>query len=411
MYKNIYDFISRNWGITEQIYTEEKGDVIALPFPYNSPCGGNGFKAFFYWDTYFACRGLLAQNFYQMAENNLKNFIYEVNRFGFIPNMNRVFSLNRSQVPFFGALIELFIPYKKDDKTFLAEMAKALEEELKFWTENRCFENGLFHYGSNSSNEGKINFYDKIAVPRIGCNPNITEKEKIKQAEAFLAEAESGWDFTPRFEQKCNQMAAIDLNSLICKDYKGLSNLYKLLGNNDLELAYLDKFNNLKETIQKVFWNETRGGFFDFCPETNEFSQIFSCAGLFPLFCEIATKEQAEKSLQLMEKVLECNFGLAACEKTENSAQNLQWDYPNAWPPLQFIAIEGLDNYDFSDKAKILAKKYLDTVTCNFSKNNQLYEKYNAVSGKLDVVDEYPMPPMFGWSAGTFVYCYNYLGK
>ena len=138
MYKNIYDFISHNWGITEQICTEEKGDVIALPFSYNSPCGGNGFKAFFYWDTYFACRGLLAQNFYQMAENNLKNFIYEINKFGFIPNMNRVFSLNRSQVPFFGALIELFIPYQKDGKTFLAEMAEALEKELKFWKSEPC---------------------------------------------------------------------------------------------------------------------------------------------------------------------------------------------------------------------------------------------------------------------------------
>ena len=159
MYKVIYDFIDKNWHVTTQLTDNKNKDVIALPYPYNSPCSDNGFKAFFYWDSYFICRGLLVQNHIGLAENNLRNFIYEINKFGFIPNMNRLHSLNRSQVPLLGALIEAFIPYKKNDVNFLSEMVGALEKELLFWEKNRRFENGMFHYGTNATDQEKINFY------------------------------------------------------------------------------------------------------------------------------------------------------------------------------------------------------------------------------------------------------------
>ena len=412
MYKVIYDFIDKNWHVTTQLTDNKNKDVIALPYPYNSPCSDNGFKAFFYWDSYFICRGLLVQNHIGLAENNLRNFIYEINKFGFIPNMNRLHSLNRSQVPLLGALIEAFIPYKKNDVNFLSEMVGALEKELLFWEKNRRFENGMFHYGTNATDQEKINFYKKIAVPRIKYDSNVNYAVKIQRAEATLAEAESGWDFTPRFERNCNQIAAVDLNSLIAKNYKIIAGLYELLGNNRLKEIYLEKFNFLKQLIQKVFWDEKRGGFFDYCPTENRLLSIYSCASFFPLWCNLATEEQAEKSLSLLEKTLEYDFGLVACEK-KNEIKNsfLQWDYPNLWPPLQLIVMEGLNNYNFVNKAKVIAEKYLDVVSNNFDKHKQLYEKYNAVSGQIDVVDEYPMPPMLGWSAGTFVCCYHYFEK
>jgi alpha,alpha-trehalase len=40
-----------------------------------------------------------------------------------------------------------------------------------------------------------------------------------------------------------------------------------------------------------------------------------------------------------------------------------------------------------------------------------LWEKYNAVTGTTDVVNEYKMPPMMGWTAGVFVFAAGHLNQ
>ena len=49
------------------------------------------------------------------------------------------------------------------------------------------------------------------------------------------------------------------------------------------------------------------------------------------------------------------------------------------------------------------------TVIRNFEKTGDLWEKYNVVTGTTEVVDEYKMPRMVGWTAGVFVYAAEYL--
>ncbi|HCH84090.1 MAG TPA: alpha,alpha-trehalase, partial [Lentisphaeria bacterium] len=56
-----------------------------------------------------------------------------------------------------------------------------------------------------------------------------------------------------------------------------------------------------------------------------------------------------------------------------------------------------------------IARKYVDTVVRNFERTGALWEKYNVVTGSVDVKDEYKMPQMLGWTAGAFVYAADYL--
>ena len=53
---------------------------------------------------------------YEMVLNNLRNFFYELEKFGFIPNGSRSYYLNRSQPPFLGALIKLVLELFPEDK-------------------------------------------------------------------------------------------------------------------------------------------------------------------------------------------------------------------------------------------------------------------------------------------------------
>ena len=58
-----------------------------------------------------------------------------------------------------------------------------------------------------------------------------------------------------------------------------------------------------------------------------------------------------------------------------------------------------------------IAKKYLYNICVNFEKSGHLWEKYNVVTGTLDVRDEYEMPAMLGWTAACFVFFLDYVNK
>ena len=121
----------------------------------------------------------------------------------------------------------------------------------------------------------------------------------------------------------------------------------------------------------------------------------------------MATQAQAEAARRNLSK-FEYAFGVAACEKTDQKIV-YQWDYPNGWPPLFYIVVNGLNNYGFEEDARRIAEKYVDVVTRNFQSTGDLWEKYNVVDGSIQVKNEYVMPAMMGWTAGIFVFCYHFL--
>ena len=48
-------------------------------------------------------------------------------------------------------------------------------------------------------------------------------------------------------------------------------------------------------------------------------------------------------------------------------------------------------------------------VVKTFGETRNLWEKYNVREGNINVSNEYDMPTMLGWSAGTFIYVSDYL--
>jgi len=55
-----------------------------------------------------------------------------------------------------------------------------------------------------------------------------------------------------------------------------------------------------------------------------------------------------------------------------------QWDFPNAWPPMQAFIIEGLErtkDENAQSVARNLAEVWLHTNYKGFTENNLMYEK------------------------------------
>ena len=93
---NVREYIRSNW----QKSLRERGhrqDGIPLPYPYYSPCAQGLFDEFYYWDTCFINKGLLADGNVEGALHNALNMAYLIEQYGFMPNAAVRGMLNRSQ--------------------------------------------------------------------------------------------------------------------------------------------------------------------------------------------------------------------------------------------------------------------------------------------------------------------------
>jgi alpha,alpha-trehalase len=78
-----------------------------------------------------------------------------------------------------------------------------------------------------------------------------------------------------------------------------------------------------------------------------------------------------------------------------------QWDAPNGWAPLQWIAVQGLGRYGQSRLASAVATRWLTTVCRTYRETGKLLEKYDVEEARPGGGGEYPLQDGFGWTNGV----------
>jgi len=398
--QSVFEYIKSHWQDTIRFEPKDKGTLIGLPYPYTVPCIKEPtMQNNFYWDTYFTNVGLLRQGFEELAKNNVNNLLYEFERFGFVPNGNRTYFLDRSQPPYLSVMIKQ-INEANPDKKWLKYAYEIWKKEYRFWMEKRMTPVGLNRHFHHSTDGELIEFWNDVKH-RLIFKPK-SRKEILKISGQYLAEGETGWDFTPRFETHCADFAPVDLNSLLFMNEMNAAHFCEILNDNERD-AWIQRAEKRKVLLNDYCWNPEKGIYYDYDFVNHRQSKIASLGTFFPLWANVASTEQAKLVVSNL-SLFEFEYGVSACE---NSDQEIvyQWDYPNGWPPLFYITIAGLKNYGFMDDARRIAEKYMKVVDKNFKETGELWEKYNVVDGSIKVKNEYEMPAMMGWTAGVFVYC------
>jgi len=258
--KKVNDFIKTHWKDSVRHQTEDKGDLIGMPFPYTVPCPqGKEMQNIFYWDVYFINIGLIRQGFVDLAKNNVDNLLYLVERYGYIPNGNRTFFLNRSQPPFLGLMIRDIFDATQDKK-WLTDSFSIWKKEYEFWDQNRKTPAGLTRHLHHSTNKNLLRFYEDELVCRIKFNLQ-NENDKIEIANHYLAEAETGWDFTPRFHQRAADFIQVELNCILYLCEQNAAYFSDILELKDTEV-WRDRAEKRKELILELLWNESESFFY-----------------------------------------------------------------------------------------------------------------------------------------------------
>ena len=139
------------------------------------------------------------------------------------------------------------------------------------------------------------------------------------------------------------------------------------------------------EQFLKVLWRK------------GELTGIASAAMLYPLFCGIATPEQAQVVADAVRAQLLAPGGIA----TTATVTGQQWDAPNGWAPLQWIAIEGLGNYGFATLAADIAHRWIHENLEVYRATGKLVEKYDVSGDAAGGGGESPLQDGFGWTNGV----------
>lgn len=402
------------WGVLTRTPGDEKSSLIPLPKPYIVP--GGRFSEIYYWDSYFTMLGLQASGREDMIQNMVDNFTYLINTIGYIPNGNRNYFKGRSQPPFYALMVQLLREEKGN--TVLTEYLPYLQKEHAYWMQGKdTLTEDNTASGHVACLPGGVllnRYWDEHNTPRPeSLREDIELAHEATEDTGALyrhirAAAESGWDFSSRWFKQAGRFNSIhttdiipvDLNCLLFYLESTISEAAKLAGKIQEALSYSMLAAKRKTAIQEYCWNKKQQFYTDYDFKQQQPKNNITMAGVFPLFFGIATPEQAEKTSVILHKQLLKAGGCAAT--TETSGQ--QWDSPNGWAPLQYMAIKGLEKYGMHNLAAEIAKRWINLNIKVYKATGKLMEKYNvADTNLLAGGGEYPSQDGFGWTNGVLL--------
>ena len=379
---------------------------VDLPYRYTSPCikDTGRFYFFFYWDTYFTNFGLLKSGRADIAKENILNMLWLIRRQGYMPNHVGIY--NRSQPPYLCRMVRTYIA-ATGDRSILPEAAQGLLAEYNYWMTAHLNGTGLNQYAMHDTWAGQEEFGRFHRVTAIKPVEGKTIEEIRRSGADHLAEAETGCDFTPRFENRALDFVATDLNALLYEYELTLAQYQTELGWN-YNLNFKERAEKRKELINKYLWNEEKGWFFDYDYINDRSSNTAAITGLLMMVAGIASKEQAARMVKNL-NWFEREHGIAFTPDAPG-CRNFQWSFPNVWPPMAWLTVEALRKYGYETEARRLAGKYVKTARSLFAKTGQLWEKTDAETGDV-AGGEYDAAPMIGWTAGVYIALADYLNE
>ena len=385
--------------------------LVTVPQPYVVP--GGRFREMYYWDSYFTMLGLAESGRRDLVSAMVRNFAFLIDRFGHVPNGTRTYYLSRSQPPFFFAMVGLVSP--ADPAAAFADFLPQLRREYAFWMDGeRTLKPGTAHRRAVAMADGSIlnRFWDDRETPRDEAYREDTDLARASgRPAAFLyrdirAAAESGWDFSSRWfadgrtraTMDTTHIVPVDLNSLLFGLENSIRAGCRRRGDEVCALEFARRAAARRRSIDRYLWDAREGTYLDYQWVKKSRVPRVSAATLYPLFVSMASRAQAASVANVAARELLKAGGIVST--TVDTGQ--QWDSPNGWAPLQWIAVSGLRDNGQSALAATIACRWMANVTDVYRHSGKLVEKYDVVSvGRSGGRGEYPLQDGFGWTNGV----------
>lgn len=379
-------YIADYWPKLTRFHPNDDESLIGLPHPYLVPSYAEGhefdYNELYYWDSYFMVQGMLSSENKELVTGILEDLLDEFKRFKIIPNGSRLYYVSRSQPPFLTSFIlDIYESFNPTKAWLKKAMAIAEDEYNTVWM-------GTRKPNARQIHQGLSRYYDFNYLHDI-------------------AEAESGWDMTPRFNRKALNYLPVDLNALLYKYEADFARAAKILGDDTKASSWEHIAYMRSETMEKLMWSDMRGFYYDYNYIKEHRGQVSSLAAYYPMWAGMVDERRAERLVGALRR-FENKGGLPTTDTPAFSQRvpggmPTQWAYPNGWAPLHFIVVKALQRYGYHEDAKRIALKWVKTNLDWYNKHGIFLEKYNVVQPERPPVKGvYPSQTGFGWTNAVF---------
>lgn len=389
-------YVADYWKKVERFHPKDDESLLGLPHVYLVPSyrvkTGFDYNEMYYWDSYFMVQGMLDTEHQALVTGILENLMSLFKRFKVIPNASRTYLTGRSQPPFLTTFIfDVYQQYGLD-AAWLKDAIKLAEQEYEtVWmgvkkpNERQVYKGLSRHYDINYLHD--------------------------------LAEAESGWDMTPRFDRRALNFLPVDLNALLYKYETDFARAARIFGDKRAAAKWDDAAAQRKQIMNELMWDRIRGLYYDYNFVKKKRGTVSSLAAFYPMWAGMVSEKQAAALVKNLRR-FEHKGGLATTDALPLGQFVLgslptQWAYPNGWAPLHFIVVKALERYGYHADARRIAMKWLKANLQWFNTEHLFLEKYNVVSPeKPPVKGLYPSQTGFGWSNAVFErFCQDYVDR
>ncbi len=404
--------------------------LLDLPGPYLVP--GGRFGELYYWDSYFSMLGLRGAAHRGLLRSMVDNFGYLIDTHGHVPNGTRTYYLGRSQPPVFALMVEL--AQRRGAARGVEHLPRLLKEHAWWMAGAADTPRGSARRRVVRLPDGRLlnRYWDDRDTPReeawledvttAQCSP----REPAEIYRDLRAACESGWDFSTRWlgapppaagqggrgraasapslaTIRTTDIAPVDLNAFLFKLECKIAELSALDGAAAAAREFGELARRRKGAVLDWMWDESQSAFFDHDWRLGSLrGGHLTAAAAVPLFVGLAEPRHAAGLAGTIARRLLAPGGLSTTEHHSDQ----QWDRPNGWAPLQWMAIQGLAAYGHRRLSDSIARRWLATVAAIYEREGRLIEKYALRRDERDATEEgrggeYPLQDGFGWTNGV----------
>lgn len=394
------EHIRAMWSALARDPTRNEASALAVRHRHVVP--GGRFREIYYWDSFFTMIGLARDGEAMLATGIVDAMTDLIEEYGYVPNGTRTYYLGRSQPPLYYLMVALL-----DDKRpkVAARRLAAMKREHAWWMDGaETLGRGTQAKRVAMLADGSLlnRYWDPRDTPR-----DESWREDVETARAsgrpehdvyrdLRAGAESGWDFSSRWlggptlsTIRTTAIAPVDLNAFLF----GLETAIAASG----DTHYARCADRRRAAMHAHLWDDAAGVFGDYDLERETVRPGAGAAVFAPLLSGLASSHQAAMTAQFAEERLLAPGGL----RTTLVDSGLQWDSPNGWAPLQWIAVAGLRRYGYDALAEEIAERWIGTVEATYDRTGLLFEKYDIETGSIGGGGEYATQIGFGWTNGV----------
>lgn len=221
---------------------------------------------------------------------------------------------------------------------------------------------------------------------------------------------ESGVDNSPRFDDKV-RLLAIDFACYMANEMRYMCKIAEVIGED--KQIYEQQFQKIKESVNQKLWDEEDGFYYDYNIDYGCLHKVEASSSFLPLFAGLCDEKQAEKLVGWLTnpETFCTEMPVPSLAKRNKYFAKDMWRGP-VWINFNYMIIEGLKDYGYSELAEEIKLKTLNTVNQWYHRTGVVFEFFDcendvapyklnrkgAVAEPYNIRVKYQAIRDFGWS-------------